>query len=65
MNEKKFRISRRRLLLSLGLGGAAGSVAILAKQSQAPSPGDAGTKSESRGYQSTAHVNNYYRTAKV
>jgi len=65
MNEKKSPVTRRKFLMSVGLGGAAGAAAIVARQPQSPSPGDASAKSDSRGYQSTAHVKNYYRTAKV
>ena len=64
MNEKNSKLSRRNFLLSVGLGGAAGAAALVAKQTQ-PSAEVETNKTASRGYQHTAHVQNYYRTTKV
>ena len=68
MDDKKGRLSRRNFLLAMGAGGAAGAAAMVAKptpQAQA-GPGDTQKiKSRTRGYQASAHVRNYYRTAKV
>lgn len=64
MNEKNSKLSRRNFLLSVGLGGAAGAAALVAKQTQ-PSSETPADKAASRGYQETAHVQNYYRTTKV
>ena len=65
MTEKKARLSRRNFLLTMGAGGAATAAAIVAKNS-APAPTPSGKdKRATRGYQASAHVNNYYRTAKV
>ncbi len=67
MEEKKGRLSRRNFLLAMGVGSAAGAVAMVAK----PAPqahagaGEEQTKKKTRGYQASAHVRNYYRTAKV
>ena len=64
MDEKNSKLSRRNFLLSVGLGGAAGAAALVAKQT--PPAAQAQTdKSASRGYQDSAHVQNYYRTTKV
>lgn len=66
MNEKSSKLSRRSFLLSVGAGGAAGAVALVAKQkSPAPTPQASGAKRGTRGYQETAHVKNYYRTTQV
>ena len=66
MNEKSSKLSRRVFLLSVGAGGAAGAAALVAKQrvpaaTQSASQDKRGT----RGYQETAHVQNYYRTTQV
>ena len=65
MTEKKARLSRRNFLLTMGAGGAATAAAIVAKNS-APTPTPSTKdKRATRGYQASAHVNNYYRTTKV
>jgi len=66
MNEKSSKLSRRAFLLSAGVGGAAGAVALIAKgtvpaATQVASQDKRGT----RGYEETAHVRNYYRTTQV
>ena len=65
MSERTKRLSRRNFLLTAGAGGAAAAAAIVAKNT-APSavPADS-SKRATRGYQSSEHVNNYYRTTKV
>jgi shikimate 5-dehydrogenase len=66
MSERTKRLTRRNFLLTLGAGGAATAAAIVASKSPsstATSP--AKDKRATRGYQSSEHVNNYYRTAKV
>lgn len=65
MVQKNARLSRRNFLLTVGAGGAATAAAVVAggKALQPTTPEDG--KRGSRGYQETAHVNNYYRTAKV
>ncbi len=64
MTEKKAKLSRRNFLLTVGVSGAAGAAAIVAK-----APGDAAPKSGDKrataGYQVSEHINNYYRTTKV
>ena len=67
MEEKKGRLSRRNFLLAMGTGGAAGVAAMVAKptpQARADAA-DNQSKKKTRGYQASAHVRNYYRTAKV
>jgi len=67
MNQNKAKSSRRNFLLAVGAGGAAGAAAMLAKT--APQMQVVASKSDSKkssqGYQLSAHVRNYYRTAKV
>lgn len=58
------RLSRRNFLLTVGAGGAATAAAIVAK-SAPPGLVPRNDKPAKRGYQPTAHVNEYYRTAKV
>lgn len=64
MTEKKAKLSRRNFLLTLGAGGAATAAAIVATNKTPPAP-QTKDKRDTRGYQASEHVNNYYRTAKV
>jgi len=64
MSERTTRLSRRNFLLTLGAGGAAAAAAVAtrnAPQTAAPEK----SKRQSSGYQESAHIRNYYRTAKV
>ena len=63
MTQKNAKLSRRTFLLTLGAGGAATAAAIVAKTASDTAAGK--SKRDARGYQDTAHVRNYYRTAKV
>ena len=63
MNERAKRLSRRNFLLAAGAGGVATAAAIVAKTPAAQSPDK--NKRASRGYHSSEHINNYYRTTKV
>ncbi len=66
MSASKPKLSRRNFLLAVGASGAAGAAALAARpaqQSQAAAGGE--DKKNTRGYQATDHVRNYYRTAKV
>jgi hypothetical protein len=66
MSENKAKLSRRNFLLAVGAGGAAGAAAIVANtMPQAPSVAAGADRKLTRGYQTSAHVRNYYRTAKV
>jgi len=64
MTERTKRLSRRNFLLAVGAGSAATAAAIVAKP-PAVSPDKEEGKRDTRGYQSSEHVNNYYRTTKV
>ena len=66
MSENKSKLSRRNFLLAVGASGAAGIAAFAAKtESQAQPPAASADKRRTAGYQASAHVRNYYRTAKV
>jgi hypothetical protein len=63
---KQSKLSRRNFLLAAGAGSAAAAAAVAAKalpQAQPAAPVD--DKRKTRGYHVSAHINNYYRTAKV
>ena len=62
MSEKKAVLSRRNFLLTVGAGGAATAVAIVAKNG-ASTP-EAKDKRSTSGYKVSAHIENYYRTTK-
>ncbi|MFZ5556950.1 MAG: twin-arginine translocation signal domain-containing protein [Pseudomonadota bacterium] len=56
---------RRKFMAALGLGGAAAATAVLTgagKEAKDVSKADA---PERKGYRETAHVREYYRTARV
>ena len=66
MSENKTKLSRRNFLLAVGAGGAAGAAAVAAKAVPQTQPvATVGDKRSTKGYQASAHVRNYYRTAKV
>jgi hypothetical protein len=66
MSERTKRLSRRNFLLVAGAGGVATAAAIVASNSPSTKPSPAAKdKRATRGYQQSAHVNNYYRTTKV
>lgn len=65
MDHKNSKLSRRNFLLTVGAGGAATAAAVVTGNKALPGTSGATGKDGSRGYQETAHVNNYYRTAKV
>ena len=64
MSERAKRLSRRNFLLAAGAGGVATAAAIVAKNGSTPQSSDK-SKRASRGYHSSEHINNYYRTTKV
>jgi len=64
VNQKNAKLSRRNFLLTVGAGGAATAAAVVAGKKAAPSSSSVAGH-DKRGYHETAHVNNYYRTAKV
>ncbi|MBE0612926.1 MAG: hypothetical protein IH604_04585 [Burkholderiales bacterium] len=66
MSENKAKLSRRNFLLTVGASSAAGAAAVVASAVPRAQPVVvAGDKRRSKGYEATAHVRNYYRTAKV
>ncbi len=64
MSAQSKRLSRRNFLLTLGAGGAATAAAIVAKNAPQGTTPDKSKRAGS-GYQESAHIRNYYRTAKV
>jgi hypothetical protein len=57
---------RRKFMLALTAGGAAAAAAALTGTHQAPVQANAKKEAASkRGYQETAHVRQYYQTARV
>jgi hypothetical protein len=66
MSENKAKLSRRNFLLAVGAGGAAGAAVIVANTvPQAQPVATGGDKKKTKGYHASAHIRNYYRTAKV
>jgi hypothetical protein len=66
MTERTKRLSRRNFLLAVGAGSAATAAAVVAKKTSIAEQGMSGSgKRTTRGYHSSEHVNNYYRTTKV
>ncbi|HYX67465.1 MAG TPA: twin-arginine translocation signal domain-containing protein [Burkholderiales bacterium] len=66
MNQRATRLSRRNFLLAATAGGAATAAAIVATKSPTAKPASpSNDKRATRGYQASAHVDNYYRTLKV
>ena len=66
MTERSKRLSRRNFLLAASAGSVATAAAIVATKSPStPKPASGTDKRATRGYQSSEHVNNYYRTTKV
>ncbi len=70
MNENNTNLPRRHFLLSLGVGGAAGAAAVAAVSGgaagtveQAAKTAQAAAAGPSAGI--SAHMRNYYRTARV
>lgn len=65
MTERTKRLSRRSFLLAVGAGGAATAAAIATRSAPQPPPVSGRGKRATRGYRASAHVEHYYRTAKV
>ena len=65
MNERAKRLSRRNFLLTVGAGGVATAAAVVATKKSSPAAAPSKDKRATSGYQSSEHVNTYYRTTKV
>lgn len=65
MSEKKTVLSRRNFLLTMGAGGATAAAALVGQQAAPDGAVAKDDKRATQGYRQTAHVDNYYRTAKV
>ena len=64
MSDAVSRKSRRNFLLAVTVGGAATAAAVVAQKAPtATAPGK--SKRAGAGYAESAHIRNYYRTAKV
>ena len=66
MKHPQAKISRRSFLFAATAGTAATAAAIAVKSNEQKSKDKTGSNELSKqGYQVTAHVQNYYRTAKI
>lgn len=65
MSDKPARLSRRSFLLALGAGGAATAATVATRNAQQGATGDKRKARSAGAYQESAHIRNYYRTAKV
>lgn len=60
------KMSRRKFLAAVGVGGAATAAAVVSKSGSAPDAVTAkADATQGKGYQLTAHVRRYYETTKV
>ena len=58
--------SRRKFLMSIGVGSAATAAAVVAAVAPEPEvPTTSGAKTAKSGYQVSEHINKYYRTTRV
>jgi hypothetical protein len=64
MSDAVSRKSRRNFLLAVTAGGAATAAAVVAQKSPTAAAPDK-SKRAGAGYAESAHIRNYYRTAKV
>ena len=64
MSDAVSRKSRRNFLLAVTAGGAATAAAVVAQKAPALATIDK-SKRATAGYAESAHIRNYYRTAKV
>jgi thioredoxin reductase len=56
---------RRQFLMSAGLGGAGAAAALVAGRALMEQKPAAERQEPGKGYRLTAHIQNYYRTARV
>lgn len=59
------RMSRRKFLAAVGVGGAATAVVVASKPDGTAKTGVDQAAAQGKGYQLTAHVRRYYETTKV
>lgn len=59
------RMSRRKFLAAVGVGGAATAAVVASKTGSTPEPAARADGQQGKGYQLTAHVRRYYETTKV
>jgi hypothetical protein len=59
------RRSRRNFIRTLGAGSAAAAAAVVAVRPATESPPAQDAERAAAGYRESAHIRNYYRTAKV
>lgn len=59
------RMSRRKFLAAVGVGGAATAAVVASKSGKAPEQTAKTDPAQGKGYQLTAHVRRYYETTKV
>ena len=59
------RMSRRKFLAAVGVGGAATAAVVASKPGNAPEQAARTDTAQGKGYQLTAHVRRYYETTKV
>jgi nitrous oxide reductase len=66
-NPTRSKLSRRNFLFVAGVGGAAAAAAIVGRATSTGKPEAVAStdKRRGRGYQDSAHVRTYYKTAKV
>ena len=64
MSDAVSRKSRRNFLLAAAAGGAATAAAVVAQKAPTAAAPDK-SKRAGAGYAESAHIRNYYRTAKV
>ena len=59
------KVSRRKFLTAMGVGGAALAAAVVTQRNGEIKQAPAAEKNQGRGYRLTEHVRRYYETAKV
>jgi hypothetical protein len=65
MKKGNTRLSRRTFLLAASAGTAATAAALVGQTHTDSKTAEDGSAKSAQGYQLTAHVQNYYRTAKL
>jgi hypothetical protein len=65
MTKQQTKLSRRNFLLAATAGTAATAAAVIGKREADQPTKEETAQSGGKGYQATAHVQNYYRTART